>query len=443
MDLDSGNSRNKMLLSNILGSGVLKAIGLVTSLLTVPVTLHYLDKESYGIWMTISSMAFWIFTFDIGLGNGMRNYLTMAISRDDKKAAQTYVSSTFVMITVLALLIGAVAAPLIMTLDFNRLLNTESIVNDELQIIILVALVLTLANFVVKNIGFIYVALQKYALNDLLAVGGSVVALGIVYLLTLTTEGNLLYVVTTLMAVPVAVFMIGGIPVFTRYTYLRPSLHHFDRQFGKTVISKGMGFFAIQITSCLCIFGSSNLFISHFFGPEAVTVYNIAYKYFNLLAIGYTIIIAPMWNAYTDASVKGDWAWINKTFKRALLMWGITVAAGAVMLWLADWCYAIWVGQEIKIPLSVSASVLTFICLFNLNNCVTYLLNGLNTIRVQIITSATATTAYILLVSIKGRDWGVEGIALSMSVCYAAMGLVHLYQCRLILQRKATGLWSR
>ena len=82
------NERNKMLRNNILGSGVLKSIGLLTSLLIVPVTINYLDNEVYGIWMTISSMLFWIGFFDIGLGNGMRNYLTEAISIGDYKRSR-------------------------------------------------------------------------------------------------------------------------------------------------------------------------------------------------------------------------------------------------------------------------------------------------------------------------------------------------------------------
>lgn len=75
------NTRNKMLTTNILYSSILKIISLSTSLLIVPITINYLNKEVYGIWMTITSILFWINTFDIGLGNGMRNYLTEAISQ--------------------------------------------------------------------------------------------------------------------------------------------------------------------------------------------------------------------------------------------------------------------------------------------------------------------------------------------------------------------------
>ena len=82
------NDRNIVLKKNILMSAVLKMVGLATSLLIVPITIGYLDKEVYGVWMTMTSVLFWIGTFDIGLGNGMRNYLTEAISKQDYSLAR-------------------------------------------------------------------------------------------------------------------------------------------------------------------------------------------------------------------------------------------------------------------------------------------------------------------------------------------------------------------
>ena len=56
----------------------------------------------------------------------------------------------------------------------------------------------------------------------------------------------------------------------------------------KKIIGKGLGFFIIQITSCLVIFGSANILISHYCGPEQVTIYNISYKLFNILICNYS-----------------------------------------------------------------------------------------------------------------------------------------------------------
>lgn len=93
--------------------------------------------------------------------------------------------------------------------------------------------------------------------------------------------------------------------------------------------------------------------------------------------------------------------------------------------------------------MSVSMAVLAYISMYNLNNCVTYLLNGFNKIRVQIITSIVFTVVYLASVFTVRGSYGIEGIVYSMAACYAAMALIHLYQCRLLIHEKATGIWNK
>lgn len=437
------NERNKMLRNNIIGSGVLKSIGLLTSLLIVPVTINYLDNEVYGIWMTISSMLFWIGFFDIGLGNGMRNYLTEAISNGDYKRSRKYIGTTFSLLSIVAIIIFIVTLIPMSLINFNWLFNTTHINNTTLRNVLFVAVSFTLLNFVLKNIGLVFVALQKYALNDLLNVTGNVVSLLIIYLLTKFTTGNLLYVVLVYTGTYTCIYLLAFLPTFRHYPQLKPSLADFDRSISKQVIGKGLGFFIIQITSCLFIFGAANVFITRFCGPSQVTVYNIAYKYFNLLVIAYTILISPMWNAYTDAYVKEDWNWIEKNFKRSIHLWILSILGGVIMLLLANSFYYLWVGNKVLVPLSVSMSVLAYVCFFNLNNCATYLINGLNKIRIQIITSITITVIYFVVVIFVGKRHGIEGIVLAMAASYALMAAVHLYQCNLLIKCKAKGIWNK
>lgn len=437
------DQRSSMLRKNVLGSAVLKAVGLACSLLIVPITLDYLNNEIYGVWLTMTSILFWFSAFDVGLGNGMRNYLTEAISVGNYDKARSYLSTTFVMLTGIAACIAVVAGIMLFALDMNKLFNTNAMDGDALRMALLVAAGLTLVNFVVKNIGFIFVAMQRYALNDLLIITGSVLGLLTVYMLTLTTEGNLLYVVAAFTGIPVLVFLVACIPTFHKYPQLTPSLKSIDMQLAWSIMGKGLGFFLIQITSCLVIFGASNLLITQYAGPTEVTTYNIAYKFFNLLAIAYTIIISPMWNAYTDAYVKGDMQWIAKTFRTAMRMWGLTVAGGCVMLAVSGLFYRLWVGEAVSVPLELSASVLAYICMFNLNCGVTALLNGLNKIRVQIITSLVFTTLYLAVVIGFGQDLGSKGIVLAMGTSYLLMAAIHFYQCRLLIRGTAKGIWNK
>lgn len=438
------NERNVILRNNILLSGSMKAVGLVTSFLIVPITLDYLDKEQYGIWMTLSSVLLWFSFFDVGLGNGMRNYLAQAIAENNFEKGRSHLTTTLVMLTAIALLLGIVFLGAGVVMNLSKVFNTTTLTDEQLRLPFLIAIIMTLAVFIVKNVGVVYIALQKYGVNDLIIVLSNVVALLLIFICTLVVpKGNLTIIVLILTTIPVLGFVVASIPLFRHHPELTPRLDCFDWNYGRQILTKGIGFFFIQITSCLVIFGSSNLFITQFVGPEAVTTYNIAYKYFNLLAIAYTIVISPMWNAYTDAYVKGDYAWIRITHKRALTVWGITIVGGLAMLAISGIFYQLWVGSSISVPLSVSVCVFAYISFYNLNNCATMLINGLNKIRVQIITSVVFTLLYIAAVSLTGRQGGIEGVVICMAASYAIMAAIHLYQCRLLINKKAKGIWNQ
>ena len=393
--------------------------------------------------MTISSILIWFSFFDVGLGNGMRNYLAQSISAGDFRKGRIYLSTTLAMLTCIAVLLILVSTVCTFSFDLNKVFNTTAVGNRQLTVALLIATVFTLIQFVVKNVGLVYVAMQRYAINDLLIVSGNVVALIIVYIITKTTETNLLYVVLTFTATPVVIFMLAAIPLFKKHPQLRPSLSSIDQAFARQILGKGLGFFFIQITSVLVIFGGANIFIAQALGQEAVTTYNIAYKFFNLLIIAYTIVIAPMWSAYTDASVKGDFVWIESTLKRTLAVWGLTLVAGFAMLALSGLFYRLWVGESVLVPFTVSCCVFVYASLFNLNSGVTALINGVNKIQVQIITSVVITVLYIVAVSFWGMRHGIEGIVICMAASYAIMSLIHLYQCRLIISRRARGIWNK
>lgn len=439
----STDGRSKMLKSNILYSAILRVIGLITSLLVVTITLNYLNSELYGVWLTITSILYWFSFFDIGLGNGMRNYLTEAVSKGNYKEAQSYLSTTIIALTIIASIIAIVGFILLKLLNLNSVFNTNTISNAELQNVLFVAIGFTLILFVLKNIGYVFVALQKYALWDFINTLGNIIGLLIIFLLTKFTNGKLIYVVFAFTCTPAIIYILAAIPIFSKYPEFRPTIQSFRKDFLSTIVGKGLGFFLIQITSCLVIYGSSNLFITQFCGPESVTTYNIAYKFFNLLAIGYLVFISPMWNAYTDAYVKQDFNWIEKAFKSALKIWLFTEFAGIIMLIVSQYFYLFWVGNAVHVPFIVSLSVFLYISFFNLNNCVTYLLNGLNKIYIQIITSITATFIYLTIMFVWGKNMNIQEIVFYMSAAYGTMTAIHFYQCRKLIKQKATGIWNK
>lgn len=421
----------------------MKISTLLCSMVIVPITIDYLNPENYGVWMAITSILYWIAFCDIGLGNGMRNYMAEAISKEDWNAARSYFSTAVFFLSLIALSIGLIATPLIYLCNLCNLFNTQSIPPSLLTQAVLVAVSFSLIQFVVKCIGMVYIAMQKYAYNDLIIFLGNVSGVAAIFILTHVTEGNLLYVVIAYTVTPVIFFLLAAIPLFRKYPALKPRIKNINISAARKVVSKGLGFFAIQITSCLIIYGSSNVIMSHYCGPEQVTVYNVAYKLFFVLATVYTILLSPLWNAYTDAAAKDDYVWIRKAFRRSFGIWMLTVIGGILLLVMSGWLYEIWIGNSVKIPFEVSVCVMIYICAFNLNNWATYLINGLNKIYVQIITSISATVLYLVSVYLIRDTLGIIGISICMISAYLLMAMIHIYQCYLFINKKATGIWNR
>lgn len=441
--LSATDQRTANVIRNTIMSAGMKVAALACSLVMVPITIDYLNAENYGIWMAMTSILYWFAFFDVGLGNGMRNYLAESLSLGDYEKARSYFSTAMFLLSGLAIVIACIVVPLVYLFDLNDLFNAHNIDGRFLANVLSVAIIITLVQFVVKNIGMVYIAMQKYAVNDLIIFLGSILSVIVVYILTKTTEPNLMYVIVAFTGLPVLMFIFASIPLLKQYPQLIPSFDSIDTHTAGRIVSKGLGFFVIQITSCLVIFGSANVFISHYCGPEQVTVYNVSYKLFNVLIIGYTILISPLWNAYTDAFTKGDYAWIRKIYRRSMLMWVITVAGGFVGLLCSNWFFHIWLGDSVTIPFEVSLCIFLYVSLFNFNNCVTYLINGLNKIRVQIITSIIATLIFLTIVYIVKGSLGIVGISIAMSVSYLFMAIVHTYQCYLLSNNKAEGIWNK
>lgn len=441
--LSAFDGRTKNVVKNTAATAMMKVGTFACSLIMVPITLDYLDNENYGIWMAMTSILYWFAFFDVGLGNGMRNYLAESISCNNYEKARAYFSTAIFLLSIIAFILGIISVFAVFSLDLNHIFNTHAVDGKSLAFTLMIAITFSLIQFVAKNVGMVYVAMQKYYVNDFIIFIGQIISAVTIYIITRTTEPNLIYVVTAITGIPALMFILASIPLIKKHPQLKPSISSIDMDSAKKIVSKGLGFFVIQITSCLVIFGSANILISHYCGPEQVTVYNISYKIFNTLIILYTIILSPLWNAYTDAAVKGDYGWIKNIFRKSIYLWFGSVALGIGILAVSGWFFKKWVGNNVEIPLGVSVSVLVYVCMFNFNNCVTYLINGLNKIKIQIITSVLGTIFYLIIVClfIKG-NYGIYGISLSMCVVYLLMSLIHLHQCRLLANNKAYGIWN-
>ena len=441
--LSSGDKRSLKARKNIFASAFIKAADGITNLLIVPVTLGYLSTYEYGVWLVLSSILSWINTFDIGLGNGLRNKLSEALAKDDKEAARAYVTTTMVVLIGIVLVLICVFTPIIYGIDWFSALNVDEQIIPNLKNIVYIAFVLFCFNFSFKFIGNVYQALQLPAINNLIIFLGRFLSLVLIFVCSKFITGSLLVVSIIYSASPLIVYLIAYPITFkVLYSYLSPSIRFFDKNCIKDLLSLSILFFLLQLGG-LVLFAMSNFMISKWFGPDEVTPYNIAYQYFSIAFVAFSLLITPFWSAVTDAYVRGEMDWIEKTHlkvKKLLLLLG---AGLLLMLVLSGIVYSIWIGDKVHIPLEMSAllALYVYITLWSLGY--SYFLNGMNKLMIQAINTMGMALLFYPVCRLLSNSFGVLGIVIGMCLLNIPGAVFNYIQFTKIIKGKAAGIWLK
>ena len=436
------DKRTKKAAKNILASILFKGGSILTSLILVPLTLSYLNSYEYGVWLTLSSILSWIYILDIGLGNGLRNKLTEVLALKNLRLAKIYVSTTFFALTVLIFFIYMLFLLINQWIDWNIILNVDPNKVPNLNSIVVIVFAFFCASFILKTIGNIYMAYQQPAINDLLLLLGNIISLVLIYICTLFIPGSLEKVAILFSAAPVIVFLFAVPITFLKYKEIRPSFVFVQPKYLKELMSLGGQFFIIQI-SCLIIFMTSNVIISQLFGPEQVTPYNIAFKYFSVINIGFTIVLSPLWSAVTEAYTLKDMDWIRNIVKKTILIWALFVVLTVVMLLFSAPVYRLWVGDNISISIGLSIVCGMYVTISNWNNIFAYMLNGLGKIRLQLYCSIVAGILFFPLAYYLGHKMGTAGVMVAMCCCLFIVSVYAPIQFWKIISNRATGIWIK
>lgn len=439
----SGDKRTVKAKKNILASFALKGIDSIVYLLLVPVTLGFLNPYEYGIWLTLNSILMWINSFDIGLGNGLRNRLAEAVANNNFTLGRIYVSTTFVMLILIMgglIIMSTLLEPLV---NWYEILGTTSIQVPHLKEIVYVSFLIFCLNFIFKFIGNVYLAMQLPAICSAINVTGHVISLIIIYILTLTIPGSLFWTAVAYTSSPLIVYIIAyPITFYKIFPLLRPSFSLFQKKYLKDLLNIGIQFFLLQISSVL-LFGLANILISHMFGPESVTPYNIAYRYFSLVPMAMNIILAPMWSATTDAYAKGDIEWIRKSIQKIHKFLIITLTILVSMVLVSNFVYKIWIGTEVTIPITMS--ILMAVYVFIIISSLTYsnFLNGLGKLKLQTINTVTVALLFCPLCWFLGNILGIYGILVGMCIVNTSGLLLNRIQFYKVLNGVASGIWDK
>jgi O-antigen/teichoic acid export membrane protein len=443
--INNSDERSRSIIINIVKSLVVKVFSTVVTLALIPVSLHYIDKESYGVWLTIASVITWFSVFDFGLSNGLTNRLSEAFAVKDDRLAGIYLSTTYFILLLIT------AGLLVIYLFVSPFVNWNSVFSTKMDVSILRKTVhITFASFafifVLKPVVSLLMAKQKHFLGNIIQALGNLTALVLVFFMGPAMVDNKFVFFGSVLAFsyPFLILVFSIILYSSEYKAFRPSIARIDLSYSKSLFGLSLKFFIIQICVIVVLTGN-NFLIAHFIDNSSVTYYNIAYRLYSIVSIFQLMFLQPLWNGFTHAYFVKDFDWIKGVIVKVNKM-NFALCLGLCLLFLLHRnIYDLWIGKNIIIPFEIDLLLFIYFTLYLFMQTYVYFINGIGALNMQTMLGVVTIVmqyplAYLL---VEELNMGISGLlGLNIFWVVVSLALWRMQYKKIMAGAKLSKIWQ-
>jgi len=353
------------------------------------------------------------------------------------------VSTTYFAMILIFLPLGMLLMFVVPLVPWCELLNADGAYEQQIIQAMQALVFFFCLQMIVNVLVSVAAAFQKVALSSSFGVIGNILAVIVIYVLTLTCPPSLFALSLAMGAMPVVVTLVAGVFLYSNtFSRVAPSLAAVNAAYIKGLLNLGIKFFIINV-QVVVLYQSTNMLISYFSSPIQVTYYNIAYRYLNVAMMLYTIITAPLWPAYTDAYTRGDYAWMKKSQQRMVRILALSLIGCCLMMAVSKPLYRLWIGNEITVPWMMTILVGCYVMIYCWMTLYGTLIVGIGKIQLETILVSIGMLVHIPLSFLLSSLCGPYGVIISMSVITLVYAIVFQIQVHKILNRTAHGIWNK
>jgi O-antigen/teichoic acid export membrane protein len=396
-----------------LASLAARGVGIFTVLISVPLTVHYLGAEQYGLWVTITSVVVLFGFADLGLSNGLMNAVSEAHGKGDRELAQADVSSAFYLLggaaTVLALAFAAAYGFVPWSGVFNVSSSTAAAVAGQATVVFVGITLVSLPFGVVPKIRLGYQEGFKSsiwdAVGNLLSLGGLVLAVA--------AKASLPWLILAIGVGPLLATLLNGAALLRGRPWLAPRMRLATRFAAGHIVRLGLGFFVLQLVAVVA-YQTDNVVIAQILGVAAVTQYAVPMRLFMTVPLLLSFWLMPLWPAYREALTRGDDAWVRRTLIRSLVISvGVSIPLSAVLVLFGGPLLNLWVGDSVTPTTSLLLALGLWMVVYSVSITMAVFLNGANVIGFQVVIAICMMVVNLglsivltHLVGVSGPAWG-------------------------------------
>jgi O-antigen/teichoic acid export membrane protein len=396
-----------------------RGVGFLVSFLSVPLTIGYLGKERYGVWILLSSLLAWVRLADLGVSPGLRTAITSALGSGRPDLVRILLSTAFALLCTIAAVLGLLAAVAWPWINWVALFGiTTEEARAEIGPAIATSIGFFLLAFPLSITAVTYDALQQGKLQNYWGMAGNIASL--VALIVVTRfHGGLVRLVMVISGTGLIVNILSSIWLFARYKPLfapRPQAVQISSV--RRLLNSGGTFFLIQIVS-LIIFQTGNFIVAKFTGSTNVPSYSLTYTLFSYSYLPQTILFNYLWVAYADAIARRDIEWVARTLKRVLsFSLGFTLAVVVPLIFIARPFIQFWTRNAVMPPFDLVYWMAAWSMINAFCSPIACVLAAADHMKAQLIYAAVAAAVSIVLSIVLIKSWGVSGVIAGTVISY-------------------------
>lgn len=323
-----------------------RGIGVVVSLVTVPLTLTYLGKAEYGVWAIITSFTSWVALFDFGILNGLVHAVSEAYGKDDTGAAAGYVATAFWLLLAIAVSLALALMLFLSTVPWASVLGVGNAVPPRIvKLSVLAAALPVIVGVPLSIVRQVYAGYQKtYIGNAFIAIGSIGTLIGVIAAVRMRVSLPLLIFIYGAVAATASLLNLAYL-IRREMPWLMPRFGLLSRSALRRLLVSSTPLFIFQI-GALLVNNSQLLVLGHRASLAIVTDYSVLVKLYAVIASFIVLSTYSFVPSFREAFERGDIGWMKNSFRRMLSLRMVFAAIGALVLVLGgNSLLAVWLRR--------------------------------------------------------------------------------------------------
>ncbi len=395
------------------------AMAMLGLLVTVPLTLRYLGAERFGVWMTLYSAATVLSFLDLGIGNGLVNYVARAHATKNHRELGALVTFALMLLTGVGFGIWLLTSLVAVQFPLDSVIKLKGNTNiDEIRWAAYVFLCVFSVSIPLGAIGKVFQGMQMAWKFHIVTGVGAACSIVAVYLLA-NERVELVSLVLATYGIQ-TFFLIFLVFELVRQKILRVANLQFE-QWKKMIaqLFHSGGIFLLLQIGVLIMWNIDSLIIASTLGVASVATFALVQRLFQIILVPLSIINSPLWVAYADAQIKMDYGFIRKTLLRSLLITTFLATIGTVAIsTFSHQIFSLWTHGVIAVSESLVWCYGVMVVMMAVGNAFAMFINGMGELRIQLITVCLFCSLAIALKYYLLDYYGMLGLVLATIFAY-------------------------